>query len=171
MRFVGILVLVLALCVFGQSSGFWMSTLYRVEERAGEIEMRLQEVEDQERHIGNMIDENVLDLKNSITKKQKYIIGRKISHLRSQLVVLHTRKLAMMRTLRKIIKSLPHKYQKQMIRRVRLEKRFSSIRDITKEAKHILKPDFKVHHKASIKRTLKNMGHGLADKVKKIGKK
>ncbi|ELP88007.1 hypothetical protein EIN_419360 [Entamoeba invadens IP1] len=171
MKVQGLLLFVIVLVASAQSSGFWTPTLYKVQERIGELSVRIEEVEDAERHIEDQIDIAIRDLKHSVTKKQKYIIGRRLSHLRSKLVVLNTQKLAILRGLRRVVKRIPLKYRKLMIRKLKLEKRFNQIREVSKDATALLQPKYVVHHKASTKRTLKNLGHGLADKVKTIGKK
>ncbi|EDR26047.1 hypothetical protein EDI_024350 [Entamoeba dispar SAW760] len=169
MRFFAILALTFVLSACAQSSGFWMPTLYRVQERLGEVAMRLDEVEDEERHVGDMIDENIKDLENVITKREKYVVGRKLTHLRSKMVVYHTKKLALLRVMKKIVKSIPRKFRARMIRRLRLEKRFNAIRDIARDAKYVLKSHGHISHKADTKKTLKRLGHGIYKNTK--GKK
>ena len=160
-----VVVALLLAIVSAQSSGFWMPTLYRVEERIGEVAVRIEEVEDQQRHVSNMIDENIEDLKNVVTENEKYIIGRKLTHLRSKLVVLHSQKVALLNALRKMIEQIPAKYRDLMIRKLRLEKRFKAIKLIAKDVKAILEPKVTVGHKKSTKKTIKRIGHGIAKKV------
>ncbi|KAL7712474.1 Uncharacterized protein QTN25_009909 [Entamoeba marina] len=167
MRNVAFIVIVFAVAVSAQSSGFWMPTLYKIQERIGEIAIRLDEVEDEQRHVMDMIDENMRDLKFAVTKNEKYVIGRKIDKLRAKLVSYHIKKLALLRALKKSIHSVPHEYRSKFIRKMRLERRFASIKEITNEIHHIMKPVKHVRHKKSTKAALKRMGHGIAKKVKK----
>ena len=167
MKVLSLFLLTFVLSASAQSSGFWMPTIYRVQERIGEVAIRIDEVEDEERHVEDMIDENIRDLKNAVTKREKFIIGRKISHLRSKMVIYHTKKLALLRALKKIVKTIPRKYRNVMIRRLRLEKRFKAVKEIAKEAKSLLKPKAKISHKTSTKAALKRIGHGLSKKINK----
>lgn len=148
-----------------QSSGFYTPTLYKVREKLGDLAARLDEVEDEERHYEDMIDVLERDIKNTVTKKETYTIGRKISHLRSKLVVFNQKRMSLLRAVKSVVKTIPHKFRAQMIRSLRIEKRFNSIRSITKDAKAILQPKKTVTHKSSTKAAIKRLGHGIAKKV------
>lgn len=151
--------------VFSDGSFCYIPKGVRCPMELGEVAVRIEEVEDQQRHVSNMIDENIEDLKNVVTENEKYIIGRKLTHLRSKLVVLHSQKVALLNALRKMIEQIPAKYRDLMIRKLRLEKRFKAIKLIAKDVKAILEPKVTVGHKKSTKKTIKRIGHGIAKKV------
>ncbi|EMS14676.1 hypothetical protein KM1_315890 [Entamoeba histolytica HM-3:IMSS] len=168
MKFFGIVFLVFIASALAQSTGFWTPTLYKIRERLSEVAIRIDEVEDDERHYGSLIDKSIVDLKSAITKREKYTIGRRLTHLRAKLVVFNQKKLLLLRALKRIVSAVPRKFRAKMIRSLKIEKRFVAIRDIERDAKRILSPKKAITHKSSTKKTLKRLGHGIAKNVKTV---
>ena len=154
----------IAMC--NAQGGAWVSTIYKVEERINSLNTELMEVEDQQRLVMNQIDDFVMDLKNAITKQEKLTIGRKITHLRSKLVVLYRKKNTLVNAIRTSVNKVPKRLRQQVIRDLKIENRFNSIREVVDDVEDILHPATTVSHKASTKATIKRMGHGLAKKLK-----
>ena len=159
-------VMLLVVLSSAQSSGLWLPTIYKVEERISELKLRLEEVKDQQRHYMDEVDRVTEDLEQAITKKDKLIIGRRLTHLRSRLVVYHSQKLALVRAIRKAVHSIPKRLRNRVIRKLKLETYFKEVRAITSDVYDILNPKTTVAHKSSTKKTLKNMGHGIAKQVR-----
>jgi len=146
--------------------GEWVSTIYKIEEKVNKLNSQLLEVEDRQRLTMNQIDDSVLDLKNAITEKEKLIIGRKISKLRSKLVVYHKQKNTLLKAIRDSMNKVPKRHRDQIIRDLKIENRFNSITAIVDDVDNILHPKAPVAHKQSTKAAIKRLGHSISDEVK-----
>ncbi|EDR27284.1 axoneme-associated protein mst101, putative [Entamoeba dispar SAW760] len=111
-------------------TGFFVSPIYKIEEKVGILESRLSEIEDLERHVLGKLDQSSLDFKKAIRAADKAKISQ-------------------------IIAVLPAEERLAILRRLKIEYRFNSVKEMIQDATStsgFTEQQLQEFHKQQIKR-------------------
>ncbi|KAL7711818.1 hypothetical protein QTN25_010518 [Entamoeba marina] len=115
-------------------TGFFVSTIYKVEEKVGLLESRLTEIEDIERHVLNKLDQAAIDYKTAVKTSQKSQIAEVQKWLKSKVALLQNQKKQVFKGMKKLLIVLPAEQRLRILRRLKIEKRFDSVKEMIQDA-------------------------------------
>nr|BAN42264.1 tropomyosin-1 alpha chain, putative [Entamoeba invadens] len=115
-------------------TGFFVAPIYKIEEKVGVLENRLSEVEDIERRVLNKLDQASVDGKKAVRDQGRAQIGEVQVWLKKKVTMLTSEKKTILDAMKKMMAVLPVEQRLAMLRRLKIEHRFSSVKEMIQDA-------------------------------------
>ncbi|EAL45283.1 hypothetical protein EHI_107130 [Entamoeba histolytica HM-1:IMSS] len=136
-------------------TGFFVSPIYKIEEKVGILESRLSEIEDVERHVLGKLDQSSLDFKKAIRAADKAKISQVQTWLKNKESMLIEEKKRVLTAMKRLLAVLPAEERLAILRRLKIEYRFNSVKEMIQDATStsgFTEQQLQEFHKQQIKR-------------------
>jgi len=130
--------IVLSVCCQADEIGttsFFAQPIYKIEEKVGVLDSRLKELEDVQRHVLDKLDQAAVDEKKAIRDIDKQKIVQVMKWLRTKVAMVEKDKKQIFETMKKLLTLLPVEERLNVLRRLRIEYRFDSVKEMIQDAR------------------------------------
>jgi len=116
------------------TTSFFVTPIYKIEEKVGVLESRLAEIEDIERHLLNKLDQAAADEKKTIRAADRQKIVDVKKWLKNKVALISKDKKQILNAMKKLLIVLPAQERLSVLRRLKIEYRFNSVKEMIQDA-------------------------------------
>ena len=128
MRSITLFVLIIALCNAEHAvTGSWVATIYKIRERVGFLESKLEEAEDIERQLLSKLDQANYDYDKALKAEEKAQIQETQKWLKGKVQLARNNKSMILKKMKTIVNGLPKEEKMELIRTLKIERRFNDL--------------------------------------------
>ncbi|ELP84596.1 hypothetical protein EIN_171910 [Entamoeba invadens IP1] len=121
------------------ANGGWVQEVYKAKQHLSLLDSTVEELDNQARHIHNVLDNAKLDFENTIPSA-KAEIAAKMRMMEEQLATFDQKRSNVLSAMKEILSNFPEDFKSKIIRELKLDVRFNQVDSLLEKVKMMKAP-------------------------------